>query len=554
MRLALTLLLFSAAWAAQSVPKEARPVEFVDVTNQSGIKWGAKQLAPGLRYLIETMGGGGGFLDYNNDGLLDVYLVSYTQPDAPDARARPKDALYRNNGDGTFTDVAEAAGIDNSLAGMGLASADYNNDGYADVYVTAYGASRLYRNNRDGTFTDVTEKAGVNNRLWGASAAFFDADGDGHLDLFVCNYLDFDPAGKVPCDMFEGRPYCYISRFKGQPPVLYRNNRDGTFTDVSAKSGVSAHRAKGLGVVALDYDGDGRTDIFQANDSDPNFLFRNNGDWTFTELALEAECALDPNGAARGGMGVDAEDVDGDGHLDLFVTNFSQQTNAFWHNNGDGTFAETTYEMGLGSKATLPMSGFGTRFFDYNNDGLVDLFVLNGHPFEPIQKVFPETTYAEPPFLFENTGRGMREVAAERGAALKRHYLGRGLAVGDTDNDGDSDLLLMNAGEPPVLLRNDGGNRNNWLGLRLVGSKSNRDAVGARVTLKVGAARRVKQVLGGTSYLSASDPRLLYGLGTAAKAEEVEVRWPSGAVSKLKDVAANRYVVVREEEAAPVKR
>ncbi|HEX7317297.1 MAG TPA: CRTAC1 family protein [Pyrinomonadaceae bacterium] len=506
-----------------------------------------------MRYLIETMGGGGGFLDYNNDGLLDIYLVSYTQPNAPDVKTRPKDALYRNNGDGTFTDVTEAAGIDNSLAGMGLTSADYNNDGYADIYVTAYGASRLYRNNRDGTFTDVTEKAGVGNRLWGASAAFFDADADGHLDLFVSNYLDFDPVSKVPCDMFEGRPYCYISRFKGQQPVLYRNNRDGTFTDVSVKSGVAAHRAKGLGVVAFDYDDDGRTDIFQANDSDPNFLFHNNGDWTFTELAFEAECALDPNGAARGGMGVDAEDVDGDGRLDLFVTNFSQQTNAFWHNNGDGTFTETTYEMGLGGKVTLPMSGFGTRFLDYNNDGLVDLFVHNGHPFEPIQKVFPETTYAEPPFLFENTGRAMRDVAAERGAALKKHYLGRGLAVGDIDNDGDSDLLLMNAGEPPVLLRNDGGNRNNWLGLRLVGSKSNRDAVGARVTIKVGAARRVKQMLGGTSYLSASDTRLLWGLGTAAKADEVEVRWPSGTVTKLKDVAANRYTLVREEE-APVKR
>jgi hypothetical protein len=558
MRLALTVVLVAAACTApaaraRATGPPAAPVEFVDITNQSGIKWGAKQLAPGLRYLIETMGGGGGFLDYNNDGLLDIYLVSYTQVPGPGDRTKPRDALYRNNGDGTFTDVSEAAGIDNRLAGMGIASGDYNNDGYADIYVTGYGASQLYRNNRDGTFTDVTEKAGVNNNLWGAGAAFFDADGDGYLDLFVCNYLDFDPAGKVPCDMFEGRPYCYISKFKGQPPVLYRNNRDGTFTDVSAKAGIAGHRAKGLGVVAFDYDGDGRVDIFQANDSDPNFLFRNNGDWTFTEVALEAECALDPNGAVRGGMGADAEDIDGDGRLDLFVTNFSQQTNAFWHNNGDGTFTETTYEMGLG-KVSLPMSGFGTRFFDYNNDGLVDLFVLNGHPFEPIQKVFPETTYAEPPFLFENTGRGMREVAAEHGAALKKRYLGRGLAVGDIDNDGDPDLLLMSAGEPPVLLRNDGGNRNNWLGLKLVGSKSNRDAVGARVTIKVGAARRVKQVLGGTSYLSASDARLLWGLGAAAKVDEVEVRWPSGALTKLKDVAANRYLVVREEESAPAKR
>jgi hypothetical protein len=560
MRLALTVALFAAACSAlaapargvraQAAPKEARPIEFVDVTSPAGIKWGAKQLAPGLRYLIETMGGGGGFLDYNNDGLLDIYLVSYAQTDAG---GRSRDALYRNNGDGTFADVTEAAGIDNHMAGMGLASADYNNDGYADIYVTGYGASRLYRNNRDGRFTDVTEKAGVGNKLWGAGAAFFDADADGYLDLFVCNYLDFDPAGKVPCDLFEGRPYCYISKFKGLAPVLYRNNRDGTFTDVSAKAGLSGHRAKGLGVVAFDYDGDGRADIFQANDSDPNFLFRNNGDWTFSEVALEAECALDPNGAVRGGMGVDAEDVDGDGHLDLFVTNFSQQTNAFWHNNGDGTFTETTYEMGLG-KVSLPMSGFGARFFDYNNDGLVDLFVLNGHPFEPIQKVFPETTYAEPPFLFENTGRGMRDVAAEHGAALKKRYLGRGLAVGDIDNDGDSDLLLLNAGEPPVLLRNDGGNRNNWLGLRLVGSKSNRDAVGARVSVKVGAARRVKQMLGGASYLSASDTRLLWGLGSAAKVDEVEVRWPSGTLTKLKDVAPNRYLVVREEEAAPVRR
>jgi len=537
----------------QATAKDSKPIEFVDVTSAAGIKWGIKQLAPGLKYLIETMGGGGGFLDYNNDGLLDIYLVCYSQTPQSDPKAKLRDALYRNNGDGTFTDVTESARLNNSMLGMGLASGDYNNDGFADLYVTGYGASRLYRNNRDGTFTDVTMQAGVDNKQWGASAAFFDADADGHLDLFVCNYLDFDPAGKVPCDFFEGRPYCYISKFKGAPSVLYRNNRDGTFTDVSAKAGIAGHAAKGLGVIALDYNGDNRIDIFQANDSDPNFLFRNNGNWTFTEIALEAECALDTNGAVRGGMGVDAEDLDGDGHQDIFVTNFSQQTNAFWHNNGDETFTETTYELGLG-KVSLPMSGFGTRFFDYNNDGLVDLFVLNGHPFEPIQKVFPETTYAEPPFLFENTGKAFREVAAERGAALKKSYLGRGLAVGDVDNDGDSDLLLMNAGEPPVLLRNDGGNRNNWLGLRLVGAKSNRDGTGAQVTIKLGAARRTKQLLGGTSYLSASDTRLLFGLRNEKKVDEVEVRWPSGMVTKLKDVAPNRYLIVREDEGQPVKR
>ena len=507
----------SCLWPARAgvTQKESKPVEFVDVTAQAGIRWGVRALAPGVKYLIETMGGGGGFLDYNGDGLLDIYLVNYSQTPQPDPKAKPRDALYRNNGDGTFADVTDSAGIGEGMLGMGVASADYDNDGRPDVYVTGYGASRLYHNNGDGTFTDVTARASVNNKLWGAGALFFDYDGDGWLDLFVCNYLNFDPAGKVACDFFEGRPYCYLSKFKGSPSVLYRNNRDGTFTDVSAKSGVGAHAAKGLGLVAFDYNNDGRADIFQANDSDPNFLFRNNGDGTFSEVALEAECAFDPNGAVRGGMGVDAEDLDGDGFQDIFVTNFSQQTNAFWHNNGDGTFEETTYALGLG-KVSLPVSGFGTRFFDYNNDGLTDIFVLNGHPFEPIQKIFAETTYAEPPFLFENTGRGFREVAAEHGAALKKSYLGRGLAVGDFDNDGDSDLLLMNAGEPPALLRNEGGNRNSWLGVKLTGTKSNRDGVGAKVTLKVGTTRRTKQLLGGASYFAANDRRLLFGLGRAA--------------------------------------
>lgn len=526
--------------------KDSKPVEFVDVTAQAGVRWGARQLAPGVRYLIETMGGGGGFLDYDGDGDLDIYLVNYTQTPQPDTKTKLRDALYRNNGDGTFTDVTDAAGVAaEGLLGMGMASADYDNDGRPDVYVTGYGASRLYHNNGDGTFRDVTARASVNNKLWGAGALFFDYDADGWLDLFVCNYLNFDPAGKVACDFFEGRPYCYLSRFKGSPSVLYRNNRDGTFTDVSAKAGIAAHAAKGLGLVAFDYNNDGRADIFQANDSDPNFLFRNNGDGTFSEVALEAEVAFDPNGVVRGGMGVDAEDLDGDGWQDIFVTNFSQQTNAFWHNNGDGTFEETTYALGLG-KVSLPVSGFGTRFFDYDNDGLTDIFVLNGHPFEPIQKIFAETTYAEPPFLFENTGRGFREVAAEHGAALKKSYLGRGLAVGDFDNDGDSDLLLMNAGEPPVLLKNEGGNRNRWLGVKLTGVKSSRDGVGAKVTLKIGSSRKSKQLLGGASYFAASDQRLLFGLGGASKVDEVEVRWPSGALTTLKDVAVNRYINVKE--------
>src|ERR1051325_9608823 len=537
---------FSSASLQQLAQRGSGPIEFVDITGPAGIKWGFKTLAPGTRYLIDTMGGGGGFIDYNGDGLLDIYLVCYTQTPQSDPNAKLRDALYRNNGDGTFTDVTSSAGISTSMWGMGMAAGDYNNDGWQDIYITGYGASKLYRNQGNGTFADATMQGGVNNKQWGASAAFFDYDNDGYLDLYVCNYLKFDPEGKVPCQLFEGRPFCIIAQFKGSTSVLYHNNRDGTFTDVSERAGISKLVGKGLGVIALDYDNDGRMDIYQANDGDPNFLFRNLGNGTFTELAMEAEVALDPDGVVRGGMGVDAEDVDGDGYQDIFVTNFSAQTNAFWHNNGDGTFSETTNQVGLG-RISIPMSGFGTRFFDYNNDGLVDLFVLNGHPFEPISKVFPETTYAEPPFLFENTGKGFRDVAPEHGAALKRFYLGRGLAVGDIDNDGDSDLLLMSAGESPVLLRNDGGNRNSWLGIKLAGTKSSRDAIGARVTLRVGDARRSKQLLGGTSYCAASDLRLLFGLGANQKIDEVEVRWPSGQTSSMKNVAADRYLTIREE-------
>jgi hypothetical protein len=543
----------TVVYPSRAPQNDSVAIEFVDITRQAGITWGLKNLAPGARYLIDTMGGGGGFIDYNGDGLLDIYLVCYSQTPQSDPNSKLRDVLYRNNGNGTFTDVTESAGISNSMWGMGMAVGDYNNDGWPDIYITGYGSSKLYRNNGNGTFTDVTAQAGVNNTLWGTSAAFFDYDNDGYLDLYVCNYLKVDIDGKIPCEFFEGRPFCHIQQFKGSPGVLYHNNRDGTFTDVSQRAGIANPKGKGLGVIAFDYNNDGRMDIFQANDSAPNFLFRNNGNGTFSEVALEAGCALDPNGQARGGMGVDAADVDGDGFPEVFVTNFSQETNAFWHNNRDGTFDETTYEMGLGT-ISIPMSAFGTRFFDYNNDGLIDLFVVNGHPFEAINKVFPETTYAEPPFLFENTGKAFREVSAQHGAALKRHYLGRGLAVGDIDNDGDPDLLLMNAGEPPVLLRNDGGNRNHWLGIKLVGTRSNRDGIGAKVTVASGGSRRTKQLLGGTSYCSASDTRLLFGLGKSEKCDEVEVRWPSGIVTNLKDVPINRYITIKEDSGQSPKR
>ncbi len=527
---------------ATSVPAT---VEFVDITAGAGIKFGITNLATGPKYLIETMGGGGGFIDYDRDGLLDIYLVCYSQTLQSNPATKLRDVLYRNNGDGTFTDVTERAGIANSMYGMGMSVGDYDNNGFPDIYITGYGASRLYRNNGNGTFADVTARARVNNSRWGASAAFFDYDNDGFLDLYVSNYLDFVPCGKYPCTEIEKRPYCIIDKFKGASPVLYHNNRDGTFTDVTEKAGVRNEAGKGLGVVALDYDNDGRMDIFQANDAAPNFLFRNNGDGTFSEVALESEVALDPAGRARGGMGADAEDIDSNGFLDIFVANFSGETNALFRNDGDGRFTETTNELGLGLVSN-PMSGFGSRFFDYNNDGLVDLFVHNGHPFEGIEKVFSNVTHREPPFLFENTGKGFRDVAAERGAALKKSYAGRGLVVGDIDNDGDSDLLLLNVGESPALLRNDGGNRNGWLGVKLFGTKSNRDAVGAKVFLTVNGVKKWKQLLGGTSYCAASDVRLLFGMGRSERVETLEVQWPSGHVTRLRDVKANQYLTISE--------
>jgi len=529
---------------AITLHKPGAQIQFVDITSAAGIHWNLKTIVPGAPYLIETMGGGGGFIDYNNDGRLDIYLVCYSQATQPAGASRLRDALYRNNGDGSFTDVTELAGISNSMRGMGLAIGDYDNNGWPDIYVTGYGASKLYRNNGNGTFTDVTERAGVNNKLWGSSAAYFDYDNDGYLDLFVCNYLSYDEAN-LPCTFYGDKPYCSIQKFKGSPSKLFHNNRDGTFTDVSEKAGVANPNGKGLGVVTLDYDNDGRVDLFQANDAAANFLYHNNGNGTFSEVALEAGVAFDPNGNARGGMGVDAADIDGDGYLELFVANFSGETNALFHNERNGLFTETTNKLGLGT-VSIPMSGFGANFFDYNNDGLVDIFVLNGHPFEPINKIVPETTYAEPPFLFEQTTTGFRDVAAEHGTALKKFYSGRGSAVGDFDNDGDSDLLLTNVGEPPVLLRNDGGNQNHWLGIRLIGTKSNRDSIGAKVVITAGGKRWTKQLLGGRSYCSASDTRLLFGLGETTSLQTVKVWWPSGERSSLKDVRLNQYLTIKE--------
>ena len=541
-RLATSSAVLLLAMAAASPRKN--PVEFVDVTAKAGLAWGITALTEGDDHFIETMGGGGGFVDYDGDGWLDVYFVAYSAVDEGKSRTT-RDALYRNNRDGTFTDVSARAGIGGQPYGMGLAAGDYDNDGRTDLYVTGYGRSRLLHNRGDGSFEDVTAQAGVASPLWAASAAFFDADGDGRLDLWVANYVAYKVESSARCLRVGKRLFCRPASLDGLPSQLFHNEGDGRFTNVSERAGLTAHLGKGLGVVAFDYDGDGRTDVFQANDGTPNFLFKNRGDLTFAEQALEAGVAYGPEGTPRGGMGTDAFDVRQSGRLDLFVANFTHETNGYYRNDGDSSFTETTMELGLGPPSFM-LSGFGAKFLDYDGDGRVDLFVHNGHPLDTIRELYPNVDYEEPPLLFENTGSGFRDVAAEHGEPLRRRYAGRGLAVGDFDNDGDPDLLLLNVGARPVLLRNDGGNRRHWLGVALTGRRGSRDAVGARVTLTAGSRRQSRSVLGGTSYCSTSDQRLLFGLGDASRVDRLEVEWPGGGRSVLEGVKADRYLSVRE--------
>jgi hypothetical protein len=522
-------------------------VRFVDVTVSAGIRFRHDNAASPEKYLIETMGSGAGWLDFDNDGYLDLFFANSSATPAYNPPAPLRSALYRNNGDGTFSDVTKQAGVAaEGIFGMGVAVGDFDNDGFPDLYVAGYGRSILYHNNRDGTFTDITAHAGVANRgKWASSAAWFDYDRDGWLDLIVVNYLDFTPEKNAVCEYQGRRGYCHPNQYHGQLAALFHNNRDGTFTDMSRASGIGVRPGNGLGVVCFDFDGDRRPDVFVANDSMANFLYRNRGDGTFEEMALPSGVALSEDGRAEAGMGVDAADFDGDGRLDLFVTHLDLEFNRLYRNQPDGSFHDASFRAKLGY-STYHLSGFGTRFLDFDNDAWRDIFIANGHVLDNVGLYHAETAYAEPKTVYRNLGGTFRDVTAELGPDLLEPRVSRGLAVADYDNDGDLDVLITNNGQAPQLLRNDGGNRNHWIQVRLVGTRSNRDGIGAAMRIVAGARAQFDQAKGGMSYLSAHDPRVHFGLRDAEKVDVLEVWWPSGAIDKLSNVAADRVVTVKE--------
>ena len=532
-------------------PQSQSPVTFTDITAQSGVRFRQYASPTSQKYLPETMGGGVALFDYDNDGRLDLFFTNGAQLQDPmPVGARPDkrdprfwNRLYRQKPDGTFEDVTERAGLRGEGYSMGAATADFDGDGFADLYVTALGAGALYRNRGDGTFEDVTQKTRANVSGWSTSAGWFDYDRDGRLDLFVARYMDWDfPRGALFCGSPQVRAYCHPDNFKGAPPVLLRQKSDGTFEDVSAKAGVADPDGKSLGVAFADFDSDGLSDVFVANDNARQFLFRNRGDGSFEDVALLAGVGYDENGKAFSGMGVDAADYDNDGLVDVLVTALSNETYPLFRNNGDMTFAYATSTAGVGP-VTIPFSGWGTRFCDFDNDGLRNIFVAQGHVLDTIEKTTGFLAYRQPPLLMRNTGKGFVNVSASAG--LTQTLAARGAAFGDIDNDGDTDVVLGQTDGNAVLLRNN-GTKNRWLGLTLSGPKGNRQGLGARVTVTdATGAKQVFDVTTAGSYLSSNDPRLVVGLGGKSAARSVEVRWPDGRTQTLNSPQLDAYQTIR---------
>ena len=502
------------------------------------------------RHLPETMGPGVAFFDYDNDGWMDIFLVNSGAADFYQPQAPLKNALYKNNRNGTFTDVTDKAGVaGGSGFGMGCAIADYDNDGYQDILVTAYGRCTLYHNNGNGTFTDVTEKAGVAAPGWTTSAVWFDYDNDGRLDLFLCSFVQWSMKSNVFCgdNKLGKRFYCIPRVFKPTPSLLFHNNGDGTFSEVSAGTDIRRAMGKALGVVATDINNDGLMDLFVANDTVQNFLFANRGKGKWEEIGLRAEVAFSTNGTPRSGMGVDAADFNGDGKQDLFVANVDQEMFSLYRNDGKEFFSDVAAANDV-SRATRLLSGWGLKFFDYDNDGLIDLFLANGHPDDMIENYSQQVKYKEPLLVFHNDGKKLADVSDESGPVFQKMFPARGLAVGDYDNDGRIDVLIGNNGGAPLLLKNHAGAANHWLGVRLQGTSCNRDAIGATLTWSVNGTTRSRYKSNGGSYLSSHDMREVLGLGPATKIDWLEVKWPqpSGRVDRLTDLPVDRYITIVE--------
>ena len=554
------VLVFSWILAARPEPStefgEAVPGKFSDVTAALGIRFQHVASHTSKKYLIETMGSGGALFDFDDDGRLDIFLVN----GAPILDPSPKGSipqksgrndwnrLYHQKSDGTFEDVTEKAGLQGTGYGMGVAVGDYDNDGYEDLFVTAYGGNKLYHNNGNGTFTDVTEQAGVGGSGWSTSAAWVDLDNDGLLDLVVLRYVqwDFDDiwcGDRKP----EYRAYCHPDAFRPIAPLVYHNEGNGHFTEISQKIGIDKP-SKGLGIALADYDRDGRIDLIVANDSMFEFLFHNKGDGTFEEVGLPASIAADANGHTFAGMGVDFSDYNNDGLPDVVITDLAEQIYALYRNNGAGGFDYASYPSGL-ARLTRLHSGWGVRLLDYDNDGWKDLLIAQGHDLDTIELTSPNVRYREPMMLLRNTGQGFVDVSAESGDVFKQAWVGRGLAIGDINNDGRIDALVTTNGGPAYVLRNDTVTNNHWLELNLVGHRSNRDAIGAAVKITSSAGSQYATVTTAGSYLSSSDKRLHFGLGADANAQAVQIRWPSGIVQELKNLHGDQLIRVDEPDA-----
>ena len=540
--------------AATSAAAPASPVTFVDVARDAGLTipnvWGGTEHK---RSIIEAKGSGIAFFDYDNDGWLDIYLTNGTRLDAnwPTGQA-PTSHLYKNNRDGTFTDVTEKSGLARTGWQTGVCVGDYDNDGWDDLFCCFWGHNILFHNNGDGTFTDVTHKAGVYDEQvrWGAGCTFLDYDRDGSLDLFVCNYIKLDPAKTVDDALcqWKGIPVmCGPRGLTGDTSVLYHNNGDGTFADVSEKAGIRKPGPRySITAVSYDFDNDGWPDIYVAVDSEPSILFRNNHDGTFTDIAVAAGCAYSDNGHEQAGMGVAVGDYDCDGWFDIFKTNFADDTCNLYHNNGDGTFTDVTFASGIGINNRYV--AWGCAFEDFDNDGWPDIMQINGHVYPEIDGHGLGQTFKNPRLVYKNLGDGrFKDVSADMGPGISERFSSRGAAFGDYDNDGDIDALVLNLNDVPSLLRNDGGNSQNWIKIKLIGTKCNRTAIGARVRVRIGNHVQMNEVHSGASVMSQSDLRLHFGLGRVQTVDLIEVKWPTTQkIEKFTQVKANQILTIRE--------